>query len=514
MNVSLAGLATGKRPANSVGMAARPEGTSLYLANERDYYNYPADLLYSAVNDIKYRDLQYETGGETRKALMEAFWNNKARNYFTKQYGTESDPIYKAIANKTIKSPRFRKDFPEYVLDQLPVGKTKVNAETGESRFFPKYPEASDAMRNRYDEMTGITGAVPVTNPSDVMDPMNRFTISGKGERLLEDTRNAEIDKMIAQGTPVNQINPNLSFLTRSISDPDTVVGPYSARSLLESYERATGTKLGRPEPSTGVEEVYEIAPNLRRAFETGETVYSSESPNKILKEMFNPKSINNFLMTVPERELKNIRFEDAVKGGVKLRAKELERETLVEDIKAGRRVNDKFFSEGVSRPLLSYDNGPFEGFAWKRIEKPEATVAEGAYVGHSVGGYAEGGAYGPHAHQAFLEGKRQIYTLRDKRNRPVNTIEVKLGAYNLPEVSQIKGNGRATGNNPPEAYDVAVLDFLQNYLKPVRIGEEDKLLTPILRSYKENLEQTAGQRETEALYRELAIDQPPQAPE
>jgi ribosomal protein L31E len=518
MNVSLAGLATGKRPANSVGMAARPEGTSLYLGNkgerEGDYFNYPAETLRSGLNDIRYRNLEDVSGGETRKALMEAFWNNKARNYFVKQYGTESDPIYRAIANKTIKSPTFKKDFPEYILDQLSVGKTKTNAETGESRFFPKYPDASDAMRNRYDEMTTITGAVPVTNPRDVMDPTNKYSPSAEGNRLLEEIRNAEIDKMIAQGTPVNQVNPNLSFLTRSVSDPDNVVGPYSARSLLDSYERATGTALGRPELSSGVGDPDALAPNLIRAFETGETVYSAQSPNKVLKAMFNPEAINDFLMTVPERELKNIRFEDAVKGGVKLKTKQLERETLVEDIKAGRRVNEKFFSEGVSRPLLGYDEGPFEGFAWKRIEKPEATVAEGAYVGHSVGGYAEGGAYGPYSHQQFLDGKKQVYTLRDKRNRPVNTIEVRLGVNDLPEVTQIKGNGRASGNTAPESYDVAVLDFLQNYIKPVRIGEDDRFLTPILQSYKENLEQTAGQRETEALYRELAIDQPPQAPE
>jgi ribosomal protein L31E len=513
MNVSLAGLATGKRPANSVGMAARPEGTSLYLGNKDDYFNYPAETLRNALSDIRYRNLEDVSGGETRKALMEAFWNNKARNYFVKQYGTESDPIYKAIANKTIKSPTFKKDFPEYIIDQLSVGKTKTNAETGESRFFPKYPDASDAMRNRYDEMTTITGAVPITNPRDVMDPTSRYSPSAEGNRLLEEIRNAEIDKMIAQGTPVNQINPNLSLLTRSVSDPDNIVGPYSARSLLESYENATGTSIGRPELNSGVGDPDALAPNFIRAFETGETVYSAQSPNKVLKTMFNPQSINDFLMTVPERELKNIRFEDAVKGGVKLKARELERETLVEDIKAGRRVNEKFFSEGVSRPLLGYDEGPFEGFAWKRIEKPEATVAEGAYVGHSVGGYAEGGAYGPYSHQQFLEGKKQVYTLRDKRNRPVNTIEVRLGVNDLPEVTQIKGNGRASGNTAPESYDVAVLDFLQNYINPVRIGEDDRFLTPILRSYKENLEQTARERETEALYRELAVDQPPANP-
>jgi hypothetical protein len=513
MNVSLAGLATGKRPANSVGMAARPEGTSLYIGAQDDYMNYPANVLRNAFNDLQWRDMEENPGGEARKALMEAFWNNKARNYFVKQYGTESDPIYKAIVNQQIKSPKLKKSFPNYVLDQLPVGKTRVNEETGESRFFPKYPEASDAMRNTYDKLTNIEAAVPVTNPRDVMHLEHTYVNSTEGDRLLEEIKNKEIDKMIAQGTPVSQANPNPSFITRSFTSPETIVGPDSARGLLERYERATGTTIGNPSVNTGVVEPNVLEPQLKRAFETGETVYSASSPDSTIGGLFNPNTINNFLMTVPERELKNIRFEDAVKGGAKLRLKEFERETLAEDIRAGKRVDDKFFSEGVSRPLLGYNEGPFEGFAWKRIEKPEATVAEGAYVGHSVGGYAEGGAYGPYATQEFIEGKRQVYTLRDKRNRPVNTIEVRLGTHDLPQVTQIKGNGRLTGNTAPQAYDVAVLDFLQNYLKPVRIGEEDRFLTPILRSYKETLEQTARERETEALYRELAVDPPPANP-
>ena len=56
------------------------------------------------------------------------------------------------------------------------------------------------------------------------------------------------------------------------------------------------------------------------------------------------------------------------------------------------------------------------------------------------------------------------------------------------PVVTQIKGNGRATGNTAPEKYDTAVLDFLQNYLKPAAIEESDSYLTPLLQSYKGQL--------------------------
>jgi hypothetical protein len=222
---------------------------------------------------------------------------------------------------------------------------------------------------------------------------------------------------------------------------------------------------------------------------EKGEIIYTTSSPDATIRNLFDTRAINEFLIGLPERELKNIRFEDAVKGGAKISAKRVARETLEADIRAGKRVPDKFFSEGVSAPLLQFKEGPLEGFAWKRIEKADATVPEGAYVGHSVGGYAQGGAYGPERHRQFNAGERQVYTLRDVRNRPVTTVEVvRDPEAGGPIVTQIKGNGRATGNTAPEKYDEAVLKFFQDYLKPVRIAENDIYLTPILEAYKSAL--------------------------
>ncbi len=59
------------------------------------------------------------------------------------------------------------------------------------------------------------------------------------------------------------------------------------------------------------------------------------------------------------------------------------------------------------------------------------------------------------------------------------------------PVVMQIKGNGRATGNTAPEKYDSAVLQFLENYLRPAAIKEKDEYLTPLLQKYKEGVNAT-----------------------
>lgn len=481
----------------SASYAVRPEGSSLTIrrGTEADWVG---QLLYKGERDAA-TAVAGLPDSATRMPLMEDFWNKKATNYFTKQFGTESDPVYRGIREQTITSPVLTKDFPDYILDQLTVGKTRVRegakpAEdfvgpgAPETRFFPKYPAAFDETRRRYDRMSGIEGSLPILDPARVMDPKYSHLESAKGRALLRELQDKEIDKMIAQGTPASQASPNLEFLTRSIADPEAMMGPYSAKGFLKDYEAATGTRIGDPN-FRGVPNPDALPQNLRTAIEKGETLYTMNNPGAIIRELFDTKSINEYLASIPARELKNIRFEDAVKGAAKISAKRLERETLVADIRAGKRVPDKFFSEGVSEPLVQFKEGPLEGFAWKRIKDAEATVPEGAYVGHSVGGYAKGGNYGPEMHKQFIGGEMQVFTLRDNRNRPVTTIEVDMKGSG-PKVTQIKGNGRATGNVAPEDYDQAVLGFFQNYLKPAEISENDKLLTPLLQSYKEALKQ------------------------
>ncbi len=467
--------------------AARPEGTQL-LVRRGDNSDWVGSLINDGVSNVQQALPRPQLGTE-RQSMMENFWENKATNYFSKQFGTESDPVYRGIREQAIKSPSLTSGFPNYILDQLPVGKTRVNQETGQTRFFPKYPEAWDEMRKRYDAYTNITGAVPELNPQRVMDPQFTYSYSREGQARLDALKDKEIDRMIAQGTPVSQANPRLDFLTRSVKDPDTVIGGYYTKPILTDFETTTGTRVGDPN-FQGVPSALPTLPqNLRTAMEKGETIYNTPGPEASIRNLFDVRAINEYLAGLPDRELKNIRFEDAVKGGAKVSAERFARDTLVADIKAGRRVPDKFFSEGVSAPLMQFKEGPYAGYAWKRIEKAEATVPEGAYVGHSVGGYAKGGAYGPEKHKLFNDGTMQVYTLRDNRNRPVNTIEVRVDPMaSGPIVTQIKGNGRATGNTAPVAYDNLVLDFLQNTLKPMRITESETYLTPLLKSYRDQL--------------------------
>ena len=463
---------------------------------------------------------------DKREALITDFWDKKARNYFTRQFGTPDDPIADAIAKKRIKGVALDEMFPEYLIDQIGVGTTRTNAE-GQSRFFPKYPRAMDDFTSRYDKATGLRGSVVSTDPA-MGRPDSEYSMSSAADDLRNMAREREEDRMLRQGVRPEMINTEVTPLVQSGMKPERVLGGSTTASekLFRAYQEAeqyakmtpeqqreyANTQFGNGRPLQGLE--YEqvgeniLPQNVMTAIQKGEPVYDIGYMDTPLRKLFDPTSINEYLATLPERQVSTIRFEDAVRGAIKMREADAERQVMVDRIKAGKPVADKVFSEGVSKPLVQFEEGPLKGFAWKRIEKREATVPEGAYVGHSVGGYETGGAtYTADKRDGFNTGKYQVYTLRDNRNRPVNTVEVRMDDENSPVVTQIKGNGRATGNTAPGKYGKAVVEFLDQYLKPVRIEENDRYLTPELLNYKGRLRlDTASQKERD-LYRELGLE-------
>lgn len=429
-----------------------------------------------------------KTALEDRTALIQKFWDTKAKNYFERQFGTPDDPIADALKQGRIRGPLISEDlergFPEFLLDALKEGKTRTRVgPTGveETRFFPKYPEAHEEFTRRYDTGTGLRGMFFTNEPGLVSDKYSGSK-STLGTQRQQELTQRTAEALGAQGVRPELANPKIDLIARSEVNPENVTGSSTSRKMLDTLEPFMTSKalddMMSPDQLAAI-----------TAVRKGEPLYDASFMSGPVAELLNTKSINRYLATLPDRELAKVRFEDVVIGANKLNERAQGFKALDKRIRAGKSVPAKVFEEGVSAPLLQIKEGPLEGFAFKRIEKSEATVPEGAYVGHSVGGYEMGGiTYDVTKMKGFKAGDWRVYSLRDNRNRPVTTIEVKMVDENTPVVTQIKGNGRATGNVKPEKYDSAVLQFLKDYLKPAAIEEKDELLTPILQTYKDAL--------------------------
>lgn len=431
-----------------------------------------------------------------RELLIKDFWQTKAKNYFEKQFGTPNDPISDLIKTKRIKGAIVsdRANFPDFLMDQLIAGKTKVKEaqrpspdfmgpmqiDPSQTRFYPKYPPAFEEFAERYDAQTGLTGALVSKEPG-LMGPDYTYSNTPLGKQRVDEAKQAAIEKLIEQGVDPTLINPKVELSTRSLKDPQTIVGPLNARTLYKQYESSPGF-IGKM-----LGEGTSLPQELLTAIEKKEPIYDIDSFGPALADLFKAKGINKYLASLSERELKNAQFPDIVQAANASREQEQSLSMLDQRIRKGKAVPKEVFETGVSAPVVQTKTGPYEGYAWKQLETAASTVPEGAYIGHSVGGYALGGiGYAPEKVEAFNQGRYQIYSLRDNRNRPVTTVEVYMVDENTPVVKQIKGNGRATGNTAPEKYDNLVMDFFQNYLNPRAIEEKDEFLTPILKKYRD----------------------------
>jgi hypothetical protein len=501
--------------------AVRPEGGGTTFTGVRE----PAssrttapisrfDKLIEAGANPRIEGLSNEMGD-----AIENFWRSKAQNYFTRQYGTPSDPVFKQIISGQLRTPALQRQIPDYALDQLSVGKTRVDPVTGESRFYPKYPQALEDLTRRYDEMTGLEGvAFNVKEP--IFDPNYPSTMGNRGTQLEIAAREDVINKLIAGGMNPNLINPKVTLTGPRSDAPDTLLNyvPGEYKELYSMYANP-------PKDQSMIDRIYKelgltedvkpgVPENIKRAIETSEPIYdinfSYRSP---LKDLLTPENINRYLATKTPAEINKMRFEDVVKNSAKYNLDMFNTQNLVDAIRSGKRVPEKVWTQGISEPLMTLGEGQNK-FTWHRIVDNEATAVEGAYLGHSVGGYAKGGSYGPAEYRRFQEGQKQVFTLRDSKGKPFTTVEVEkvqtgpLGKELSPRelarakaegrelelgpvmtvVRQIKGNGGKTGNTAPKDAEDQVMTFIKDYIRPDKITESDTFLTPKLEELKMDL--------------------------
>jgi hypothetical protein len=425
---------------------------------------------------------------------IQKFFDTKARRYMSTQLGTQKDPVFNAIKEGHISNlslhniPGLRK----YAIEAAKEGKFKTDKKTGEfvlnqygqRIFYPKDPQAVMDVTKAYDEMVDIKpisfkpGLIPKAHGTK--GPLYEAELERVREQMRQALEDEGLDSRLVNLTG----DPMVLTSARDTGEP------YYPGYLYRLDDFIKDKLSGDPEAMKGVPE------NIRRALDQNELLYDVSVRQGVLRDILDPESMTKYLATLSPKEIDRISFEDAVVGSAKFNIKNIDRNfeplRLQELVKSGK-APDKVFSEGVSEPLLQFgEDQRHPGFAWKRLEDINATIPEGAYVGHSVGGYVLGGiGYGPKDTKGFLEGTHEIYSLRNDRNRPVTTIQViNEGSKDNPfrVVKQIKGNGVRTGNTAPVDYDEEVYDFLTQVVKPDAIGERNDLLTPLLIQYKDAL--------------------------
>ena len=425
-----------------------------------------------------------------KKAAIADFLDTKVRKYYVNQFGTKDDPIFKAIKEGRLSTEELRAfgGIREFLPKAAKEGRTRLNPETGQETFYPSSSAqaALEDMSRIYDKMTGMQGSVLTNRTIGRKDlqysafPQEYANVSAK--------RNETTQQLIDEGSPVYMINPSTGLI--GYKDPAFTQGKDPRERLLSvSDEGPLRIDASKDLKALQLADPSGFPKSLKTAIEKGQPVYDMQ-PQDALAKILSTEKLVEHLATLPTREIKNLRFEDAVRGAVKARELIDARQSLVRRIENGQPVDPKIFLQGVSSPLLEYGkDATFPGFTWRQITDPEATAVEGAYIGHSVGGYAKGGGYGPKAHEQFLKGDAKIYTLRDPSGKPVTTVEVKEIEGRGPVATQIRGAGNKSGNAGDKTpYDALLVDLF-NKLNLAGISEYDDQLPPLSRAYKQERE-------------------------
>jgi len=439
-------------------------------------------------NYLQRAKLNLETAGKSKNLPKEQidaineFFDRKAKNYFVKQMGTSDDPLFSVIRQGQLTTPALREPggIPKYLVSGAKVGKSRVDPATGNTRFFPT-PEAADALRDMtaiYDRMVNMRGTVFANQT--IGRPDYETLVRKDFEDRPTEIQARITDKLIQEGVSPNQITEAITFA--GYKDPKFAKDIPGADNIVNTGRSSLDTRLMlNAKPET-------LSKTLSTALGKGDVVYDME-PGSTLDSILQSSKIIDYLATLPPERIRDIRFDEAVIGSVKLTEQADTKRVLFNRIRENKPIPNEVFFSGVSDPVLTFPKeSPFAGYTWRRVMTPEAAEIEGAYIGHSVGGYSEtnlGMVYDPKIRQNFAEGRTQVYSLRDPRGRPMTTIEVAAPPGARPVVSQVKGAGRATGNARPTRFDVPVTAFLE-FLNPSRVIEKDEFLPPMALSFKE----------------------------
>lgn len=410
-----------------------------------------------------FRDLDIP---DSKKEAIKRFYDIKARNFFTRQAGTETDPVFRQLIEGKIQPyGKSRDKFPDYLFSGTTTGTTR-ELPGGGTQFFPKSQQAIPDFNKFYDEALGLRGTRYSDEPLDYRPK----------QALVSELEEGVVDSLVKKGVPFENINPEINIVAK---DPKS--GDWGYRSSFDEF-------MTQPKPKgiSGLLGDDALPPELRMAREKNELIYDISAYPEHTLNFFRPEDLTNYLATLSPEQIEKMPFADIVAKASKYNAPRLEFKSIVNKIKEGKPVPEKYFKQGISQPLTTYD----DGYQWVRIETPEAVQIEGAAMGHSVGGYAK--EYGPTKVKQFQTGEHEVWSLRNKKGKPAVTVQLENRPDGTKEIQQVKGNGPKTGNaeGGPVNFDEKVNDLLTNYIKPTYISEGDNYLTPSLRKYKEDLYQ------------------------
>ncbi len=385
-----------------------------------------------------------------KAAAAGEMFTKKAREFFEKRAGSINDELKK----------------------EMMAGRIKMPGELGEE-LFPKYLRAAaergdvSAMRDlerRYDEMLSVKNInLPKIDVKDIYEESRQVNQNIKQNILAQFKQYPELipDELLYKFTNKDPTEVRI----RLKDNPEyfsTVLEPKIQKLINVETETIRPADISAYVSMYGKYAPENLSPNELEALKRGQPIFDIGSGYMDLFG-YDIKDLARQTAKMSTQELKDINFATFVSRASKLAVKQKTLEARADELavalKNNRPVDPKALSFGTEKFLELPD-----GFTWRKIVDPDATLIQGAVIDNSIGGYANYGSYGPfyNGRKALDDGNVELFVLYNKDGIPVTNVEMvkgeKSGKFSM---RQAQGNGPLTSNVLPEDYLTQIKAFI-----------------------------------------------------
>jgi hypothetical protein len=473
-----------------------------------------------------------------KQAALATLFNQKAKDFYTKQAGSIEDPLRKDILAGALKFERstpMGDAFPQVLLKGAAQGDL----------------ESLRLLEKNYDEMIGIKSVVPRRTGTPAVEGVVESQIMANIRDNLDKIPDAQLVAYSGRkpGTNLDKIpdaqlvtysglkpgqgptavadlatqirqkvkdNPAL-FSTIAVADLatqirqkvkdnptlfSTILEPRIAETLFHRSQNSTDVDMARypniygtkavesmvADPSVPAPASYDspmppkyFLPDLEMAIEKGQPIQDLASSSVKLLGM-TPEKMFDQARQMSAQDLNRMGFADFLKkayvGTQQADAFEAALPKIRKLIQAGKPPPADIMTYGIKDFLPTAND-----FRWVKVVKPEAVQAIAEGMNNSVARYATSKTYGSlrKGRAALDSGEAEVYALYDKNNVPHVTIEYLTNKEGVPDgmkntIAQLTGNGPLSVNALPKDYAPQIVDFMNN-VRPSSIPTDIKRL-------------------------------------
>jgi hypothetical protein len=418
--------------------------------------------------------------GEKRDALFQMF-NQKAKDFYSKQAGSVQDPLRADILGGNIKfdmDSKMGDVFPQVLVKQAAQGNL----------------QALRLLEKNYDDMLGIKAVVPyrrVPSRPDDIPPQNTLK-----RQIIESVRD-NIDTIpdsqllayagkkplpgpdgVAKAAKEVRLklkeNPNLFSTILEPNIERTVFAKESRYSDLDLAKHpnlygttATEAMINPQGPAFTKDQLDAMdalpsgyfLPELETAINKSQPILDAQEYGNLRLLGLNADKLLQEANRLSAKDLNSMGFTDFLKKAYK------SSEELAQIEKDLKRVKP-LLQQGKPPPanVMLFGVKDFlptvNDMRWVKVTNPEGVKSIAAGMNNSVGSYATSETYGAlgRGRRALDKGEVEVYALYDKNHTPHVTVEYGTGKSSVPEkqrsqILQLTGNGPLTANEASNNY-------------------------------------------------------------